>query len=94
MISEMRERPQGVGRWKKGRSLEAVSRQYMHTQKKADEVKFVITLTMATTEAENNNKDTSGGVTKRIRRHISYPKVRKVGTVPGGKWHGTQNALL
>jgi hypothetical protein len=27
----------------------------------------------------NNNKDTSGGVTKRVRRNISYRKVREVG---------------
>jgi hypothetical protein len=72
VISEMRERPQGVGWWKKGRSLEAVSRQYMHTQKKVDEVQFVITLAMATTKAENNNKDTSGGVTKRVRTSEGY----------------------
>jgi hypothetical protein len=44
---------------------------------KDDTVQIAVTLTWATTRAEkNNNKDTSGGATESIRRHISYPKAK------------------
>ena len=42
-------------------------------------MQFADTSIPATTKAEKKNKDTSGGATERIRRHISYPKVRVVG---------------
>jgi hypothetical protein len=50
----------------------------MHTQEKDDKVQFAVTLTPATTKAEKY-KATSGGATERIRRDISYPKLRVVG---------------
>jgi hypothetical protein len=61
----------------------------MHTQEKDDKVQFAVTLTPATTKAEKKNKATSGGATERIRRDISYPKVRGWEGL-GGTWHGTQ----
>ena len=44
-------------------------------------MQFAVTLTpaSATTNAENKNKNTSGGESRRVGRHISYPKVRMVG---------------
>jgi hypothetical protein len=42
-------------------------------------VQFAVTLIWATTKAEKKKRDTSGGATERIRRNISYPKVRVVG---------------
>jgi hypothetical protein len=60
----------------------------MHTQEKDDKVQFAVTLTPATTKAEKY-KATSGGATERIRRDISYPKLRVVGLRGGGTSHGT-----
>jgi hypothetical protein len=54
----------------------------MHTHER--EVQFAVTLTPATTKAEKKNRDTSGSATERIRRDISYPKVRVVG---GSRWN-------
>jgi len=45
---------------------------------KDDEVQFAVTLTPAKTNGEKKKKDTTGGATERIRRDISYPKLRVV----------------
>jgi hypothetical protein len=50
----------------------------IHTHEKDDEVQFAVTFTPATTKAEKKNKDTSGGAIEKVRRDISYPKVRVV----------------
>jgi hypothetical protein len=53
----------------------------MHTQEKANEVQFAVTVTLtwATTKAEKKNKDTSSGATEKIRKDISYPKAKGAG---------------
>jgi hypothetical protein len=56
----------------------------MHTQRKEGSVQFAVTLIWATTKAGKKNKDMNGGATERIRRDISYPKVRVVG---GCRWN-------
>ena len=61
----------------------------MRTQKKDDKVQFAVTLTpLATTKAEKENKDTSSGVTERLRRDISSPRCewREGASKP---WRGT-----
>ena len=61
----------------------------MRTQAKDDKVQFAVTLTPAeTTKAEKKNKDTSGGVTERIRRDISSPGCERRGGA-GKMWRGT-----
>ena len=61
----------------------------MRTQEKDDKVQFAVTLSPAIPKAEKN-KDTSIGVTERIRirRDISYPRCGwKVGTGKNMAWH-------